>query len=197
MFKYCFQSFSYLGFGFLFNHDSQPTTVHPFPHRPRALPNSSDRHKTRQEYRARVVRCGPGESGRSGVYILLNITNTMLVHFKTLTARTSTSASKKARPQWGLALPYRSHNAGQRQPSTLCTWQSHGNGKIVMGKWAHRHNEETDELLNLRRPADLARPDPGPTVACQGRNLACKEGPTMELNSEGRNLAPRDAESCS
>ena len=81
--------------------------------RPRAPVNSSEHLKTRQEYRARLVLRGLSESERSGTYIFLNITKPTLVQFKPLTVRAGISDSNKARPQRGLVLPCRPHNAGQ------------------------------------------------------------------------------------
>ena len=92
------------------------TTILTF-QRPRALASSSDRPQNWHEYRARLVRRIPSESGRSGALISFNHTKISLAHLKTPKARAGNSASNKRRPQQGLVPSSRPCHVGGRPTS--------------------------------------------------------------------------------
>jgi hypothetical protein len=92
------------------------TTILTF-QRPRALASSSDRPQNRHEYRARLVRWIPSESGRSGALISFNHTKISLAHLKTPKTHAGHSGSNKRCPQRGLVPPSRPCHVGGRPTS--------------------------------------------------------------------------------
>ena len=82
-----------------FGHSSNPPSFH----RPRVLSNSSELLKTRQEHRARLARCVPGESGHSGSAFPLNITQNTLARLGAFTVHAGTSNSGQGKPSTGLS----------------------------------------------------------------------------------------------
>ena len=96
------------------------TTILTF-QRPHALASSSDRPQNWYEYRARLVRRIPSESGHSGALISFNHTKISLAHLKTPKACAGNSASNKRRPQWGLVPPSRPCHVGRRPTSRVAS----------------------------------------------------------------------------
>ena len=96
------------------------TTILTF-QRPCALASSLDRPQNWHEYRAKLVRRIPSESGRSGALISFDHTKISLAHLKTPKARAGHSGSKKRRPQRGLVPPSRPCHVGRCPTSRVAS----------------------------------------------------------------------------